>query len=507
MTILELINDRYDNRYSFLRVNKVEIDTADGRCEVILLYPYEKEKEFTQDDRAEITKWVKHMLPDKLNVEVAFKKSYVDESVLERCIFDFFKKKLPIVGGQISKSDVKTAVTEEFLSVEIAVGPKFYEYVEKEERLHETLKNYLDHQFSKEARIKLVRKEEDGEFNFDVGEERMVEFRQRLIDFKERERGNIIGKGISGQAMFISDVKAPSVDVTLCGRIESFTRRIAKSGYIYYTFVINDTTGRINAKYFTRSKDRGALDGLTDGEEIVVQGNVDNDSFIKDIAVMVRRLSLARIDFEGIVVEKEKNVIHDKYQRVSPRNYVDVEQQNMFTNSEKPSQYVMGRDFVVFDFETTGLDTRSDTPIELAAVKVRDGVIIETFSTFVNPMRTIPEKVKELTSIDDDMVKDAPKWGEVVADFYKFTRGATLVAHNISYDYAILQNRSEEFGYDFDNELVDTLRLCAENLHAHNNKLETVCKHVGITLDGAHRAINDTIATAKLFLYLAKRYL
>lgn len=507
MTILELINERYDNKYSYLRVNKVEIDTGNGKCEVVFLYPYEREKEFAEADRAEIAKWVKHMLPDKLDVDVIFKKSYVDESVLERCIFDFFKKKLPIVGGQIAKSDVKAVVTEEFLSVDIAIGPKFYEYVEKEERLEETLKIYLDHQFSKEARIKLTQKEEDGEFNFDIGEERMVEFRQRLINFKERERGNIVGKGISGQAMFISDVKAPSVDVTICGKIESFSRRIAKSGYIYYTFVINDTTGRINAKYFTRSKDRGALDGLADGEEIVVQGNVDNDSFIKDIAVMVRRLSLSRIDFDGIVVEKEKNVLFDKYLRVSPRNYVDVEQQDMFTKDDKPSPYVMGRDFVVFDFETTGLDTKTDTPIELAAVKVRDGVIIETFSTFVNPMRPIPEKVKELTSIDDGMVKDAPKWGEIVADFYKFTRGATLVAHNISYDYAILQNSSAEFGYDFDNELVDTLRLCSANLHAHNNKLETVCKHVGITLDGAHRAINDTIATAKLFLYLAKHYL
>lgn len=94
--------------------------------------------------------------------------------------------------------------------------------------------------------------------------------------------------------------------------------------------------------------------------------------------------------------------------------------------------------FVVFDVETTGLSAVYNTIIELAAVKVKDGEIIDRFTSFANPHHPLSIATIELTGITDDMVKDAPDVEEVLREFHEWIGDSVLVAHNASFDIGFL---------------------------------------------------------------------
>ena len=110
----------------------------------------------------------------------------------------------------------------------------------------------------------------------------------------------------------------------------------------------------------------------------------------------------------------------------------------------------------------------------------------------------------ELTSITDEMVADAPKFNEVVGDFYKYVEGAIMVAHNAPFDMSFIRFHGRNCEYVFDNAVMDTLDFSREVLpHLANHKLNTVCDHFGIEFQH-HRACYDALATAEMFLELIK---
>ena len=506
--ILDELDHKFDGKYNYIRVNKVDVDVESGRADIVYLYPYEKEGEFTEADKDKIRSWTLYMMPNKLNYNVIFKKSYIDEEVLMRKVKEYFRTELRSIYHQLSDDDIEVSL-DTFMNVHINIGPMFYDYLVEQEKIEQTLKNYLEHSFTMDAKVTVTKKAKDNTFVFEEHDE-VVEYARREIDAVEKEMGAIIGKGISTKAMFISDIKPPMQDITIAGKIESFSRRIAKkTGNIYYTFVLNDTTGKVSCKYFTRTKEKGVLDGIVDGQEVLIVGNAEDDSFIKGTAVLVRRLSFAHINYDSINLDVEKNVLHDRYLCVEPEKYVELRQEDIFSlGIDDTIPYMQGKDYVVFDFETTGLNEKEDKPIELGALKIRDGKMIETFSTLINPEVEISDVITGITHIDNDMVKGAPLWSEVVADFYKFTRGAELVGHNVMFDYNILTNNSKELGYTFTNGLVDTCALAQQYIRGQaNNKLITLCNFLGISLEGAHRALNDVLATARLFMHIAEKYL
>ncbi|MEG2348688.1 MAG: PolC-type DNA polymerase III [Clostridia bacterium] len=157
--------------------------------------------------------------------------------------------------------------------------------------------------------------------------------------------------------------------------------------------------------------------------------------------------------------------------------------------------------FCVFDIETTGFHHKVDKITEIAVCKVKDGVIIDEFSTFVNPERYIPEEVQKLTHITEDLVKDAPTIKEVLPEFLEFTKGTILVAHNAKFDIGFIKHFADELDLEFNPKVIDTLTMSRELYNNfENHKLATVAENLGISLEGAHRAINDTRATAKVFL-------
>ena len=151
-------------------------------------------------------------------------------------------------------------------------------------------------------------------------------------------------------------------------------------------------------------------------------------------------------------------------------------------------------DYVVFDLETTGVNTAGDDIIEISAIKAKGGKQVDTFSTLVNPGRPIPYYATQINGITDEMVEDAPDIRTALTDFLDFAGDAVLVGHNIhSFDLPFIYNAAQGLsGRTVKNDYIDTLymaRSCLPQLHHH--KLVDIAEHFHISTQGAHRALND----------------
>lgn len=157
--------------------------------------------------------------------------------------------------------------------------------------------------------------------------------------------------------------------------------------------------------------------------------------------------------------------------------------------------------YIVFDFETTGLYSYSDEIIEIGAVKLKNGKIIEEFGSFVKPVSKIPPKITELTGIDNEMVSNAPQIDEVINRFLDFIGDSVLVAHNATFDYAFLRAALHKSQHNQDIfTVIDTLSLSRAIFpQLKNHRLNTLCNHTGIVLENHHRAVDDARACAQLF--------
>lgn len=170
------------------------------------------------------------------------------------------------------------------------------------------------------------------------------------------------------------------------------------------------------------------------------------------------------------------------------------------TKGKKLAKYLP--DYVVFDLETTGISCVYDEVIEISAVKVRGGKIVDEFSTLVNPGRPIPYAASRVNGITDGMVKDAPGFYEALGSFLGFAGNDVLVGHNIhTFDLKFIYRDAEKyFGKIPDNDYVDTLQLarrCLPQLSAY--KLVDLAGFYGISPEGAHRALNDCRMNQQIF--------
>ena len=157
--------------------------------------------------------------------------------------------------------------------------------------------------------------------------------------------------------------------------------------------------------------------------------------------------------------------------------------------------------FVVFDTETTGLNTQMDKLIEISAVRVENGKVTEAFDTFVDPAMPIPSKVVELTGINDGMVAGAPDPDTALKQFLEFAGDRVLVAHNAhGFDIPILQAAARRAGVEFRNPYIDSLPM-AQALYPGlgNYKLDTVNKYLELPKFNHHRAGDDAAALAAIF--------
>lgn len=156
--------------------------------------------------------------------------------------------------------------------------------------------------------------------------------------------------------------------------------------------------------------------------------------------------------------------------------------------------------YCVLDLETTGFSPRLEKITEIGVMKYQDGKVIDKFSCFVNPEKSIPPRVVEVTGITDDMVRNAETIDKVFPKLLEFIKDSVLVAHNAEFDVGFLRHFARELGYEFDFTYLDTLLLAYELFPEYKTyKLGRIAKNLGIKVDVAHRALDDVDTTVKVF--------
>ncbi len=159
--------------------------------------------------------------------------------------------------------------------------------------------------------------------------------------------------------------------------------------------------------------------------------------------------------------------------------------------------------YVVFDIETTGLDTNNDSIIEIGAVKVENGSIVETFEELINPGFPIPYFITQINGIDDAVVENAPYPGVVLTKFKTFIKDIDfIIGHNAKrFDYPFLESEFRRNGIRFEGvECKDTIWETKKRFRSlPGYSLAKLCAHFGIVNQTAHRALSDVMATYELY--------
>lgn len=155
--------------------------------------------------------------------------------------------------------------------------------------------------------------------------------------------------------------------------------------------------------------------------------------------------------------------------------------------------------YAVVDIETTGGNAKTGKIIEIAVAIFDGNRIIDSFESLINPYRTIPPFITQLTGINEKMILNAPGFHQIAKKFIQITAGCTFVAHNVSFDYSYIKEEYNSLGYDFNMPKICTLkesRKIFPKLKSHG--LGNICKEFNITNNNRHRAMGDVLATVEL---------
>ncbi|GLG00595.1 DNA polymerase III PolC-type [Alicyclobacillus hesperidum subsp. aegles] len=343
---------------------------------------------------------------------------------------------------------------------------------------------------------------------------------------------------------------------SIVGRVFRHERRTLASGRTLIQFNITDFTDSISAKMFVQhEKDLAALETFGDGVWVKLQGQVQFDTYAKEIVFMAQAMRpepapVRRDEAENKRIELHAHTVMsaqdgvvsaaDLVRRAAawghpaiaitdhggvqsfPEAYGAAKKQGirlllgveayvvddggLVVYREREQPFTDETIFVVFDTETTGLNAREDTLIEIAAVKVRGGEIVDTYASLIDPERPLSPKITELTGISNDMVKGQPKLADVLAKFREFVQGSILVAHNAEFDVGFLNQCAERLGMPaWEEPVIDTLALARALYPGEKNyKLKTLTQKFSVELVNHHRALADSEATAKVFLHMLK---
>lgn len=162
--------------------------------------------------------------------------------------------------------------------------------------------------------------------------------------------------------------------------------------------------------------------------------------------------------------------------------------------------------FSIIDIETTGQSYKNGKITEIAIFQHNGQEITDSYSTLINPEMDIPFFITELTGIDNEMVRNAPKFYQVAKRIIEMTTGRTFVAHNASFDYKFIKEEYARLGYNYHRKTMCTVRLSRKLLPGHQSyALGRLCNDLGIKINGRHRAAGDALATTKLFDILVQR--
>lgn len=495
-----------DRLYEGLKFKDAIYKEKANICELNFLYNPELFKP-TEENKTAIYNKI-NVLGDIVNYSVNFIKCPLDKRAIANhtyaCVVNYF----PSLSKNFSYEDVAVEIYEMNVKINLKLAPSCYDHAIELDRA-DLVAQKLKESFLADFEVAFVKKSEEHEKDYikqnmefmssiKVAEEKTV---YQLTDVT-----NIIGNNEYSLATDFTKITSPLDNVIICGEVISNQKKTYKRTYTkngeskeveksFYSFAIKNDNKILYCSIFPKQSDEVKGDLIETGMQICCNGSFREYKGKLNYTAS----SIARCKFSKEEIKSAYKTVNEEYYTVLPQKYIDLEQSGLFDESEK----TFDGSFVVFDLETTGLDSNKEEIIEIGACKVVNGRIDEIFSTFVKPSKHIPKEITNITGIDDSMVENAPSINYVMPDFYKFCHGSTLVAHNIAFDISFIYNASKKLSYNFENKLMDTLEMSKKKLPGLKNyKLGTVVEKLNILLENAHRAINDATATAKVFIKL-----
>ena len=519
--VIEYINSKTQNKYSNIKLSNVIYNKQSSVAAFKFVYN-PSSFDLNDADRQTLKELILEHLKEggiTTNVEVFTKKAILDADVLKDIVYKFLNKNYYSIYSNFSKNSVVVDNKNEIVNVALELSEVYFNFLSNrnfEQELTETLNDNFFTTFNVEL-IKVEQQEE----NENILQKRF----EQVANYKEQETKPIIkytvnnvepfiGEIITDKATLIEDLKQPTTGVVIAGNVKFITKKSFVSKRKnengenqqkeYYSFSVFDESGNMACVMFLSQTDLPKMEELKENSFIVVFGDVEK--FNEKLNFKVKRISYgqsANIEKPEVKVAIKK--VNDNYLFVKPEPYIMLEQSNLFALDDKPvNSFLQNNELVVFDFETTGLESTVCEIIEIGAVKVINGKISETFSCLVKPKKAISEEITGITGITNDMVADAYSIEQVLQDFYKFTYNCVLSAYNIAFDYNFLYAASKKQGFVFDNRQIDSMFLAKTKLPGLKNyKLKTVATALNINLDNAHRAVYDAIATAEVFIKLS----
>lgn len=369
-----------------------------------------------------------------------------------------------------------------------------------------------------------------------------------------KSENSIYGRNISIEATPIKDINETSGYVAVLGDVFKTDIIETKTGKTILTFYITDYTSSITVKCFLKPQEKEeVLDNVKKGLYCKVRGEAVYDTYAREVVIMgrdiLRMKKIERMDgseekrvelhchttmsaMDGVanvskLIERAAKWGHSAIaitdhgvvqafpdaQSAAKKNKIKVLYgvEGYLVDDGVPlalneKGQTLEDTYVIFDLETTGFSSKNDKIIEIGAVKIKDRVVVDNFSEFVNPERPIPYKITELTGINDEMVRDAKGIEDVLPRFIDFIGDSVIVAHNAPFDTGFIRKNCKDIGVEFKNTVVDTVPLCRFLYpELKSVKLNLVAKYLGISLESHHRAVDDAKATADILLECFKK--
>lgn len=374
-----------------------------------------------------------------------------------------------------------------------------------------------------------------------------------ILDKKDQPQEIIMGKKIQDEAISIKEILEEEKKVVITGEIIDLEIRQLKTGRKLVTFSVTDLTDSIAVKIF-EDEDKIVSDKLTKGMYLLLRGSVQYDKFSQELTMMARDINLARKDDRLDCFSEKRIELHLHTKMSAMDSTVDVDKlvktierwghagvaitdhgvvqafpeideiarkkdfkiiyglEGYLVNDGEPIVLRPRRKnleeeiLVVFDLETTGLNPQLDEIIEIGAVKIQSGQIIEEFQSFVAYNQPLSAEIIKLTGINEQMLRGAEEIQDVLPKFLEFVGDACLIAHNAKFDLGFLENKlAKHLGLSVSNPVLDTLPLTRVLLpKLKNHKLNTLTKHFKVALENHHRALEDARATGYIMLNLIK---
>ena len=409
---------------------------------------------------------------------------------------------------------------------------------------------------SSAAEKKPAKQEDRGGFKKSFGGKR--DFRDRG-SYKRSDNPDVVyGRDFDEEAIRIEQIMGEMGEVVIRGQILSMDERPIRGEKTILMFSITDFTDTIMVKMFCKNEylDEIKNGGVAKGAFLKIKGVTTIDRFDSELTIgsvigikkipsfvstrmdtsPVKRVELhchtKMSDMDGVSDVKDiiKRAMKWGHKAIAITDHGDVQafpDANHAIGKDDDFKIIYGMEaylvddlkglvehpmgqsfadtFVVFDLETTGFSPSKNQIIEIGAVKVVNGSITERFSTFVNPKVPIPFEIEQLTSINDDMVLDAPTIDEILPKFMEFCQDAVMVAHNADFDMSFIKHNCSALGLECEKTVLDTVALSRVLLPALNRfKLDTVAKALNVSLAHHHRAVDDAACTAEIFVRLVE---